>query len=695
MAEGNLTVDGIGTRTPGWTRWGQRAAFAFLAAFFAHAVFARGTLDVLFNDWVYNALVLVAAASALLRAVRVRQDRPAWLLIGGALGLWAAAEITSTAYVSKLAEPPYPSISDAMWLAFYPASYVALVLLVRGHARGRLRAGLWLDGLVAALTVAALAEVLVFHSLMQTGAGSRLEAATDLAYPLGDLVLLSLVVGVFAMTGWRPGRAWALIGAGLMVASVSDALYVFQVTHGGYSEGGPLDGLWLAATLLLGHAAWAPAGRKIEPRPPGQRVLALPVLFAATALGLLVVDHFAPIDDLAMVLATLTLVAVLLRWTLTFRENVRMLQYSRREAMTDSLTGLGNRRRLMTDLVRELDEATDARPRALVMFDLDGFKRYNDNYGHPAGDALLARLGDSLAFAVRGYGRAYRLGGDEFCALLAVPAHRTEKVLDQMHAALTEQGQGFMVTASHGIVLLPSEASDPSTAMQIADQRLYGNKGARRDHEVNEQTRDVLLQVLAERRPDLHDHLHDVAELALAVGRKMALLPEELDEMARAAELHDVGKMAVPDEILNKPGPLDRVEMGFIRQHTIVGERILAAAPSLSPVARIVRASHERWDGSGYPDGLKGEEIPLAARIVAACDAYHAMTSDRPYQAAVAHDAALAELRRCAGTHFDPAVVAVVCHEVEARRAAADAPDPAPLPPTLDADLARELDAEL
>jgi diguanylate cyclase (GGDEF)-like protein len=329
------------------------------------------------------------------------------------------------------------------------------------------------------------------------------------------------------------------------------------------------------------------------------------------------------------------------------------------------------------------------------MFDLDGFKRYNDNYGHPAGDALLARLGHSLDLAVADYGRAYRLGGDEFCALVELPAPDAERALEQMHAALSEQGEGFMVSASHGIVYLPAEASDPSTAMQVADQRLYGNKGTRRDHEVNEQTRDVLLQMLAERQPGLHLHIHDVAELAVAVGRKMALLPEELDQMARAAELHDVGKMAVPDEILNKPGPLDRVEMGFIRQHTIVGERILAAAPSMSPVARIVRASHERWDGSGYPDGLTGEDIPLAARIVAACDAYHALTSDRPYQAAVPHDAAIAELRRCAGTHFDPAVVAVLCHEVEARRGAAYVPEPTPFDPTLDADLARALDRDL
>ena len=693
-------MDPIGTGSRRFLRTTQAVAFAFLAAFAAHAVFWRGgSLDGFFNDWVYNALILTAAASSVVRAVRIRTDRAAWLLVGLGLALWAGAEITNTVYVSKLAEPPYPSISDAMWLAFYPASYLALVLLVRGRMRGQRRASLWLDGLVAALTVAALGEVLVFQPVIQTSGGTALEVATDLAYPLCDLLLLSLVVGVFAMTGWRPGRAWALIGLGLAASVTSDCIYAYQAASGTYVEGTVLDALWPAATLLVGYAAWEPGGRTIEVRPSGLRVLVLPVLFGGSALGLLVYDHFSSIDDLATILAALTMIMVLLRTALTFRENLKMLHYSRREAMTDALTGLGNRRRLMIDLMREIDEATDATPRALVLYDLDGFKRYNDNFGHPAGDALLARLGHNLAEAVAPWGRAYRLGGDEFCAVVTMGPEGIEGLLERSRPALTEQGDGFRIGASHGIVFLPSEATDPSLAIQIADQRLYGNKGTRKRQAVNQQTRDVLLQVLLEREPELHEHIHEVAELAVSVGRKMSLLPEELEEMVRAAELHDVGKMAVPDEILNKPGPLDREEMGLIRTHTIVGERILSAAPALGPVARLVRASHEKWDGSGYPDGLRGEEIPLAARIIAACDAYHAMTSDRPYAAAVPKRSAVAELRRCSGTHFDPGVVEVLCAELEGREPRAividpsqdSQPDPAPLDATIDAGLAGEL----
>jgi two-component system cell cycle response regulator len=676
----------------------QVVAFAALVALALHAVLGRGDrLDSFFNDWVYNGLVLCAASSCLVRAARVPHQRLPWLLLGLGLTLWSAAEITNTVYLSKLDYPPYPSIADGMWLAFYPASYVALVLLVRGRMSGQRRASLWIDGLVAAFAVAAIVEVLVFHPVLSTSGGSALEVATDLAYPICDLLLLSLVVGVFAITGWRPGRAWALIGAGLVFAVAGDCIYAFQSAEGTYMEGTVLDSLWPAATLLIGYAAWEPAGGPIEVRRSGWRVMVLPTVFALAALGLLVYDHFRHIDDLALVLATLTLITVIVRTALTFGENLRMLAYSRREALTDALTGLGNRRRLMTDLLREIDDASLEHPRALVLFDLDGFKRYNDSFGHPAGDSLLARLGRNLAVAVEPWGQAYRLGGDEFCALVTVDRDGIDRVLEVTSAALTEHGRGFVVGASNGLVFLPSEARDPSVAMQIADQRLYGNKGARRRSSVGQQTRDVLLQVLHERQPALHQHLHEVAEMAVAVGRKMSLLPEELDEMARAAELHDVGKMAVPDEILNKPGPLEPGELAFIRQHTLVGERILAAAPALSPVARLVRASHENWDGSGYPDGLRGENIPLASRIIAVCDAFHAMTSERPYQSAVGRTEAIAELRRCAGSHFDPVVVDVLCGQLEGDAARgggadpADRGDPAPLPPTLAADPATSL----
>jgi putative nucleotidyltransferase with HDIG domain len=171
---------------------------------------------------------------------------------------------------------------------------------------------------------------------------------------------------------------------------------------------------------------------------------------------------------------------------------------------------------------------------------------------------------------------------------------------------------------------------------------------------------NVLLRALAQ-EPAAAAHAHEVAELAAEVARALGLDRRSREEVACAAELHDVGKMAIPPEILGKRGPLAAQERELMRSHTIVGEAMIGCAPTLRRVALLVRASHERWDGRGYPDGLRGEAIPLGARIVAVCDAYSAMCEDRPYGSVLSEAEALAELRRCAGTQFDPRVVHAFC----------------------------------
>jgi len=350
------------------------------------------------------------------------------------------------------------------------------------------------------------------------------------------------------------------------------------------------------------------------------------------------------------------------------------LRASRRElqsaATSDGLTGLANRRRLLADLERRVARGA-AHPAVLLLFDLDGFKTYNDSFGHLAGDALLARLGHALERAIDGRGRAYRLGGDEFC-VLADAAVRAEIEL-AAPAALTEHGNGFSVTASFGLVAIPDEASTASDALRIADQRMYAQKRSGRTS-AGRQSTDVLLRALAERHPDMEGHVGGVVHLVDAVARHLGLEGDALEHVQLAAELHDVGKVAIPDDILNKPGPLDHDEWAFMRRHTLIGERIVAAAPALSPVAKLVRASHEHWDGGGYPDRLAGERIPLGARIVAVCDAYDAIVTDRPYRPARSAAQALLELRRCSGAQFDPLVVEAFAAVLAA---AAEAPDAA------------------
>jgi two-component system, cell cycle response regulator len=198
-----------------------------------------------------------------------------------------------------------------------------------------------------------------------------------------------------------------------------------------------------------------------------------------------------------------------------------------------------------------------------------------------------------------------------------------------------------------------------STALTVADERLYAHKELLA--EIRRGTaHEPLLRTLAEREPELRAHVADVSSLAVRLGRRLGLAHEELEELRLAAELHDVGKLAIPDVVLQKAGPLDPTEWGFIHSHTLIGQRILSAASALRPVGAIVRSTHENWDGTGYPDGLAGEAIPLSARIIAVCDAYSAMTSDRPYRGARTPDEAIAELRRCAGQQFDPRVVDLI-----------------------------------
>jgi two-component system, cell cycle response regulator len=618
-----------------------------------------------FENWVYNGVVLFSALACVARAVLVRSERAAWLCLGLGLTAWTAGEIHYSVVLEGMADPPYPSLSDAFWLLFYPASYVGLVLLVRSRV-ATFRASLWLDGLVAALGAATIGAATLFRPVLHSTAGTFLTAATDLAYPLGDLTLLGVMVGALALTGWRPGRAWLLIAASFGAIAATDGTFLYLVAHGVDTDGTAFDVLWPAATLLLALAAWQ-RSRPIQILVEGWLILVLPTVFGLGALGVLVAARFGSMPAVAIALATATLLAVIVRMAMTFGENLRMIAASRQEALTDALTGLGNRRRLMRDLSDALTQVNESEPRVLIAFDLDGFKGYNDAFGHPAGDALLARLGRNLELMIGTMGHAYRLGGDEFSALVKAGPMQAQHVAAAASAALADRGGGFDVTSSYGLVLLPQEAADPELALQIADQRLYSHKGSRRSGSVGHQARDLLLQVLAESQPDLRAHLREVADLVGAVAVRLGMRPEEIDETTRAAELHDLGKMAIPESILQKPGGLEQTEWDLMRQHTIIGERILRAAPAMIGVSRIVRSSHENWDGSGYPDGLTGRQIPLGSRVVMVCDAYHAMTSARPYRQAVSHEEAVAELLRWAGRQFDPLVVDALRVEVTER----------------------------
>ena len=473
------------------------------------------------------------------------------------------------------------------------------------------------------------------------------------AYPLLDCLLIGFVVVVASADGWRLDRTFGFLAIGFIGLAGGDAQYLVSAANGTWSPGRAQNIPYVLGTLFVCMAAWQPADRRRAEADLDVRMFAIPTAFGLLAVGLQAYEFVVPVNGLARCLEVLAILAIVARLGFTFRDYARVLDASRREALIDPITGLGNRRMLM----RDLDELIAGDNQTIVaIFDLDGFKSYNDSFGHAAGDALLNRLSSALdgAAAAAG-GRAYRMGGDEFCTLLPDGAN-----VECVAAALREDGSGFTVDCSYGVACVPSEAPDGACALRVADQRMYAVKNAR-PISASSQTRDLLVRVLAEREPELHNHVLDVGALAREVAAELGIPEQEHAEIVHGAELHDVGKIAIPESILYKPGPLDDDEWVYMKRHTLIGERFLLSVPALRAVGRLVRSSHERWDGAGYPDGLRGEDIPLGARIISVCDAYDAMVTDRPYRRGTDPASALAELRRCAGSQFDPAVVEAFC----------------------------------
>ncbi|WP_028061050.1 HD domain-containing phosphohydrolase [Candidatus Solirubrobacter pratensis] len=651
----------MGTAARRIARFAFLACGAWLAVHELRVVVFPGTgLGPLDSRFSHDVLLLVAAVAILTRVVLVPRERGPWLLLGGGVLAWTFGEIYYTAVLWSESSPPLPSPADAGYLLFPVLALAGLLGLLR--ARTRVSATLLVDGVTVALAVAALSAAIVFQTVLAHASGEPLAVATGLAYPLTDLVLLAVGVGALAGTGWRLDRSWALIAAGVLMFWFADSMYLVRTAAGTYESGGWFDAGWWGGLLAIAVAAWQdpPARPRVRPRDDALRLIAAPLAAGAVGVELLVYGCTGDLNALAIGLAAGTLVAVMVRLTLTFRQNVAMLRASRAEAMTDALTGLGNRRALTRDLAVLLPDAGAESPLVLALFDLDGFKTYNDTFGHPAGDALLMRLGANLSAYFDARGRVFRMGGDEFCALFEPLGRDVEALLDGAAMALSEQGEGFFIGCSYGAITLPAEATEPAEALRIADQRMYAQKHSGR-RSASRQSKDVLLRALSERSPELGGHGNAVAALAEATARRLGIERDALEVVRHAAELHDVGKVAIPDDILLKEGPLTDEEWSFIRRHPVAGERIIAAAPALGAVAKLVRASHERWDGHGYPDRLGGDDIPLGARIIAVADAYDAMTCGRPYRGAIGAEEAVAELRACAGSQFDAIVVEAFC----------------------------------
>lgn len=424
--------------------------------------------------------ILAGAGCCVAAARREPVNRRAWSLIAlGALA-WVAGDVY---YAWGPQPPPVPSPADIGYICFYPLTGIGVVTLMRSGPRSS-PTSVWgrraqiirgIDGAAAALALNAAAAALVIDRIDLAFDSQPATTVMTLCYPVLTALLLATFVANLALREWtaRP-RWWILFGA-VVAFWISDAGFAATVAGGTYYPGSIVDAGWLAAFAAFGIAA-SVTDRPPLPKPRRRRQVLVPFAFSALAFIVLLLTTVLALNWIAVTLAALALAAVLVRLALTLVDNELLISNARQEARTDALTGLANRRALLDDLETV---CSDASPSVLALYDLDGFKAFNDSFGHPAGDSLLARLGGRLRAAAGPQGRAYRLGGDEYCVLLMAGPHSTA-LLDQVTASLAEIGPGYHVTGSGGHVAIPGEAAEPGAALQLADQRMYAAKAERK-----------------------------------------------------------------------------------------------------------------------------------------------------------------------------------------------------------------------
>lgn len=329
----------------------------------------------------------------------------------------------------------------------------------------------------------------------------------------------------------------------------------------------------------------------------------------------------------------------------------------------DHLTDLYNRRFFEEELKR-LDKDCNL-PISIIMCDINGLKLVNDSFGHYSGDALLKKAAETIKKACREEDVIARIGGDEFVVILPkTDSDNTQQVSNRIKdLASKEKVANIELSISYGH---DTKTLDTQSIVEIianAENNMYRHKLSERSS-MRSKTIDLIMNALFEKSNREARHSNRVSSLCKAIGSKMNFDKESVNQIGIAGLIHDIGKIGIDEKILNKPGSLTADEKVEIERHPEIGWRLLSSTNEFSVLAQFVLSHHEKWDGSGYPHGIKGKEIPLESRIIALADAYDAMTSERSYRKALCKDAATKELTRCSGTQFDPEIVDVFVNQV-------------------------------
>ena len=416
-------------------------------------------------------------------------------------------------------------------------------------------------------------------------------------------------------------------------------------------------------------------------------VVYLPLTIKDECIGSLIVASHHPEVFTAKQIKLLEQVALQIATPI---ENAQLYARAEQRSRIDELTGLFNRRHFEERLKEEIGRHSRyGDVFSLLLLDLDNFKTYNDIYGHPAGDILLGQVGKIVKSSLRSGDQAFRYGGDEFAVILPRSAVDDAYVVAErvrVRIAREMEVKEISVTCSIGLASYPADGVISGELVTVADTALYyakrtgGNRVYISSKILSEPLDNAgtlarhnglsaiyaLVSTVEAKDPYTYGHSRKVNSYAVALAEAIGLSPEEVSRVSTAALLHDIGKIGVPDKVLNKKGKLNAEDWEAIKSHPRLGATIVGNIPNLAPCVSIILHHHERWDGSGYPEGLKGEEISIEARILAIADSFEAMSSARPYRPAFCGEKVLKELRRGAGSQFDPKLVEVFIGIIEA-----------------------------
>jgi diguanylate cyclase (GGDEF)-like protein len=472
----------VEARTQKW-RWparllGAALGVALLVQLVHYQFHPWPELSGLLGGWLTTFFEAAAGVLCLVRAARFHKERAVWSLIGVAMLMWAGADLLYTFVYADMEVLPVPTASDIVFLAAYPLIGLAIVLLTRDRVKAP-KAGLVIDGLLAALALATVSAAFLIGPMIDAGGGDAAAVAVTAAYQAFDVVLLGMVFAVYALTGWRPGRALLVLGAAILAITVGDSMYTLSLSSSGY-QGNVVDWLYSLGAVLFGVTAWVAPAPKREVLATRGLSFVVPALFTAAALSILIIDHFQPVPTIAIVLAALTLLLSIVR-TVSGYGVAKALAQSLSDALADPLTEIGNRNFFAREMMRALATRRRTGASVSVLFlDLNDFKAINDGLGHAVGDQCLQKVAERLTSTLREFETCARLGGDEFGIVLertgateaGVVAERVAAAIDApMHLA----GREVHCGAAIGIAVADDDSSVDALLHQ-ADIAMYEAK---------------------------------------------------------------------------------------------------------------------------------------------------------------------------------------------------------------------------